>query len=358
MKFAKVLFFVCVIGICAAAGLERTVSKVESEYMAATKAAKAEVGYKEMMQSTNAMDTAAFGTNHKVNLSDTTDNVDALMDMNLIKTDGFNSGIPFYFSNAASVASKSVMKSMIKLNANTYYVPFNTISNNCKLIPTMDPSDKLKIVCNLANKTGIKVFTIIFSDFFGGDMMKSMIVNHINQVLDSKQTARRSHIQNAFSNVSAGIFEAAQINSKIAAIKKSDADYKKAKEDSIEKLKKQIAEFTAAKIALEAQKTTLSQQVQVVQTKITDTYTIKTKKIAYKLSLEATIKTLKEQISPAEALKKLNDNINASMTKLKYWLQGSVYHRVISETEMTGLVGLALNDAQFDGKVNDYFFPQ
>jgi CRISPR/Cas system-associated endoribonuclease Cas2 len=344
--------------MCAA--LERTVSKVESEYMAATKAAKVAVGYKELMQATTSsmIDELAFGKNHKVRLEDETDNVDCDLDVLLLKTNAFLSGIPFFFKNPANIAAKNVMKNMIKLNTNTFYIPFNTITLNCKFVPSIDPSVKISIQCSVINKVAPNTLKINFLEFDVNDPEKMMIVNYINQDLDKRQLARRSFIQQKFSEVQAGVFAANTVSKQIAQIQQSDAQIKKAKEESIEKLKKQIAELTTSKIALQKMKQTLSMEVQTVQTKSTVVYNLMQKKIAYRISLEATIKTLEGQISSADALKKLNENINTSLTTLKYWLQGSVYHRVISETEMTGLIGMALNDASFDGKVNDYFFPQ
>lgn len=356
MKFAKVLFFVCAIGICAAAGLERTVSKAESEYMAATKAAKAEVGYKEMMQNMGRLDDLAFSNNHRINLSIDAENVDASLDVNLIKSTNFNSGIPIFFSNVASVASKSIMNNWIKYDEKTYYIPFNTISGVFELLRDMNSVVKTK--CYLSNKNGKKPLIIAFKDLSDSVSTNFSIVNAINRKINEKAGSRKAHIQNAFGRVADGIFDSNYFNEQILSINKSDAEIKRKKQENIAKIKKQIADLTATKTALEARKITISQEVQVVQTKISETTNIRIKKIAYKLSIEATIKTLREQISPQETLKKLNDNINSSMNKLKYWLQGSVYHRVISETEMTGLIGMALNDSQFDGKVNDYFFPQ
>merc|ERR1712032_1707222 len=144
----------------------------------------------------------------------------------------------------------------------------------------------------------------------------------------------------------------------IANIKKRDADILAKKKASIEKLKKQIADLTAKLQLLQKQKITLSGELQTTQTKKTETTFTKTKKITYKLSLEATIKTLESSVSTQAQIEGLQATIDKALKQLKYWLQGAVYHRVINAEKKTGLEGLKDNNSGFDAKVNDYLFPQ
>jgi len=98
--------------------------------------------------------------------------------------------------------------------------------------------------------------------------------------------------------------------------------------------------------------------LQTIQTKNTNTYNKRQRKITFRLSLEKTIKTLESTISGPAQLAKLQEDITKALQQIKYWLQGSVYHRVINETEKAALIVMIKQDAQFDAKINDYFFPQ
>ena len=358
MKFAKVLFFVCVIGICAAAAIERASAEAVAKYTSETKALKLEMGYKEIFQSTTQQNLAAdaYKTNHNVKISDNNASVLCQMDMALLKANAFASGIPFYFAQPQN--GQGVLSNMIKLSENTWFIPFNTLTSICKLNHDNDPNSTIKITCDVNNKNGANVLTVSFEGTSSTDFMKMMVINQIVMDLDQRQSARKSFISKQFQYVSSAVYMASQIQTQIASIQKSDAEILAAKKASIEKIKKQIAELTAALALLHKQKVALSSQLQSVQTRSSETTNTKSKKISYRLSLESTIKILTGEISSADSIKKLQDSIAANLKELKYWLQGSVYHRVISEAEMTGLLGMINNDSQFDGKINGYFFPQ
>lgn len=357
MKFAKVLFFVCFIGICAAAAIERATSKAEAEYTSATKAVKVEVGYKEMMQMTTTQNIQedAFNKNHRVRISDGTGEVETQLDVIILKTNAFNSGIAFFFKDAPKTAV--VTNNMVKLNTNTWYIPYNTITNSCKLVNEVDPKIKLYIVCDLENKTGVNVFKIFFLDL-EKEFRTTMLVNYINQDLDSRKSARRSFIQKKFMDVASGVYSAMNYQYKIAAIKKSDAEILSEKNARITKIKADILTLTTSLGLFQKQKINISQELQTIQTKNTNTYNKRQKKITYRLSLEKTISTLESTISGPEQLAKLQEEITKALQQIKYWLQGSVYHRVINETEKAALIVMIGEDVKFDTKINDFFYPQ
>ena len=351
MKFAKALFFICVIGIITS----RAVSKAEAEYTAATNALKLEVGYKEMFQNTFENKMPPFG-NQEVQVVMEDSKASATLDLNMMENNSFNSGIPFYFKAASS--EKVVSKNMVKLNDKTWYIPFNTISKACSFDSNIDSSVPLYLTCFLANKNGTPVLKINFTGFSAHSRRDQMAVSIIANGFSEKQEARKSFISQKFKDVGNAIWYSMTYQEEITGIKKSDADILAAKKASIEKLKKQIAELTAKLALLQKQKVTLSGELQTTQTKKTETTVTKTKKITYKLSLEATIKTLESSVSTQAQIEGLQATIDKALKQLKYWLQGAVYHRVINAEEKTGLEGLKDNNSGFDAKVNDYFFPQ
>lgn len=350
MKFAKVLFFICVIGIITS----RAVSKAEAEYTAATNALKLEVGYKEMFQ--NTLESKMPFGNQQVQVVSGNSKATATLDLGLMDNGSFLSGIPFFFKAASSEAV--VTKNMVKLNDKTWYIPFNTISKSCSFDSNIDSSVPLFLTCFLANKNGTPVFKINFTGFSATSRRDAMAVSIIANEFSEKQEARKSFISQKFKEVGYAIWYAMGYQDDIASIKKSDADILAKKKASIEKLKKQIAELTAKLQLLQKQKITLSGELQTVQTTKTETTVTKTKKITYKLSLEATIKTLESTVSSQAQIDALQATITKALKELEYWLQGAVYHRVINATEKTGLVGMKDNNSGFDQKVNDYFFPQ
>ena len=131
--------------------------------MASTKAARVKVGYKDLMMANTAQD-GIMDKNYNVRVQDNFDFVDCELDVVLLKSGGFNSGIPFYFKNPSVTANKKVMANFLKIgdSANNYYLPFNTISRNCEFNASMDPNVKLNFSCNLENKNGVNVFKIFF----------------------------------------------------------------------------------------------------------------------------------------------------------------------------------------------------
>jgi len=350
MKFAKVLFFVCVIGLCAA--LERTVSKAETEYMASTKAAKAEVGYREMMDFTLPQ---VENTNQKVTIVASGNSVKTVLDMQLLSSKAFQSGIPFYFSGQQT-SSPIITKYMIKLNQQVYYIPFNTLLGNCNAENVAD-QEKPKLLCQIENKNGISPIMITFEDLEDG-FMGTFALQQISKKISYERDQRKSFIAGVMYNIGNTLNMIKYIQYKIEINKKEVQEKRKLKIESIEKLKKQIAELTAAKNALEKEKNTNSASLQVIKNSGEEATKMRIILVSKRISYELTIKTLTNKIQGQSAIDNLNKLSEEALTKLKYYLQGSVYHRIITETEMTGLVGMVLNDSQFDAKVNDYFFPQ
>ena len=362
MKFAKVLFFVCVIGICAAAALERATSKAEAEYTAATNALKLEEGegYKEMFQNTygppsRASRRAQATQNQKVSIEVGTSKVEALYDAKLLENGSFLSGIPFFFASASS--APVVTNNLVKLNANTYYVPFNTISNSCYMESSADPSEKIHLICYLNNKSGASVLKIYFLEL-AKDRTNQANVSAIANKLQTKQASRKTFISGRYEEVNYSIQDVMWWQKEIKTINDSDAAKKAEKEKRVADLKAQIAKLTAELALLQKSKVTLSGQLQTVQTTKTETFAKRQTLITYKLSLEMTIKTLQTSISTAEQLKALQASIDKALKELDYWLQGSIYHRVINAAEKTTLLAKKNDNKGFQTMVNDFFFPQ
>lgn len=365
MKFAKVLFFICVIGICSAAAIERATSKAAAEYTAATKAAKVEVGYKEFMQrfnpnapnpyaNQNNIAPVAKPQNTLVNIETTQGTAKAMLDYTLLLNDKqFNSGIPFFFTAVPTEAV--ILSNMVKLKENSYYIPHNTITQSCAIYKDFsDPNAKKMLQCMISNKSGNFALKMIFDkQTIGID-----VINIMATTMGSASGKRKTWISDKFRDVAEALTQTIYFQKQLSWIKSDDATIKAAKQASIDKVKLQIKTLEARLVALQANKVTLSGQLQTTQTTISETLTTKTKKITYKLSLEVTIKQLEQSISTKAQVEVLTKSVADALQKVTYWLDGSIYHRVINASEKTGLLGLINNNAAFDAKVNDYFFPQ
>lgn len=355
MKFAKVLFFICAIGFIAAA--ERSTAEIAAEYKAETSALKIEMGYKEMFQSTDIIIQNTLATNFKVKLfqmGKENDSVEGTLQMPLMNSAAFSSGLAIFSSNWSAQASKGPMKNLLKYNDQIYFIPWNTVNRATKNLDIERPERSIKLIMN--NKNGS--FTMIMSfPELTDDMSFSTIINVISN-LENWRNQRKSHVQNKFTDVGNNAYLAYSYQVKIKSVQKSDAEKKKAMEDNIATLKKQLAELYAKLATLKKLQITQSQTLQTTETTLTETTTRKTKLITEKLSIEKTITTLQGQKTSQEAITKLKTDLEESKKKLDYWLKGAVYHRIINEQEKAGLVQIQMQNTQFDQKVNDYFFPQ
>jgi hypothetical protein len=341
------------------ASLERTVSRVETEYMAATKSANARVGYKDLMVMTNDIDKQLYEKNHPVRVMDNDgDFIDIELDVTGLKTKTVPSGIPFYVKDPNTLAGKRVAGNLLKAGtANNFYLPFSTITN-CNYEESADPNVKPNAICDIENKNGANVITIYFTAYSNtNDEHKSLTAMLVNE-FESNKMARRNFIMGEFSRVTRAAMNAKSVVTKINDAKKNDADLLAARKASIEKLIVQIAEMRQQMVTLESQKLALSQQVQLVKTAQAENHANKEKKITLRISIEKTIKTLESKINKQEILDKLTKDIQENKNSLRYWLTGSVYHRICTEQESNQLFDLALNDKDFDDKLNSHFFPQ
>merc|ERR1711957_442026 len=205
--------------------------------------------------------------------------------------------------------------------------------------------------CMISNKSGNFALKMIFDkQTIGID-----VINIMATTMGSASGKRKTWISDKFRDVAEALTQTISFQKQLSWIKSDDATIKAAKQASIDKVKQQIIALKARLVALQANKVTLSGQL---QTTISETLTTKTKKITYKLSLEVTIKQLEQSISTKAQVEVLTKSVADALQKVTYWLDGSIYHRVINASEKTGLLGLINNNAAFDAKVNDYFFPQ
>merc|ERR1719331_3344963 len=198
MKFAKILLIVSAITLCAINA--RTVSEAEAEYLAETKAVKAEVGYKELMEPLPplpSLDQASLSANLPVTLEVDKKKASGESDNTLIKMPHFKSGLPFIFK----VAPTDIAKHLIKLNDNTYYIPFNTISDisNGKMPPEENIKPWVDVLIN--NKK---------NDFFG----KNEIYSILNQ-WEKFRLARETMIREEFSRVQSASYYVAKFQAQI-----------------------------------------------------------------------------------------------------------------------------------------------
>lgn len=292
--------------------------------------------------------------NSLVELETTQGTAKAMLDYNLLMSDtSFNSGIPFFFTETPT--APVIVSNMVKLSTKTYYIPHNTVTQSCAIYKVFaDPSTKMMLQCMISNKSGNFALKITFLE----PDVKIDVINIIATSIGSASGKRKTWISNKFIEVANACSQTIFYQEQLSWINKSDADILAAKQASIDKVKKQIFTLRARLVALQALKITLSGQLQTTQTTISETLITKTKKITYKLSLEVTIKQLEQSISTQQQIEVLTKSVQGALQKVTYWLDGSIYHRVINAAEKTGLLALINNNADFDKKVNDYFFPQ
>lgn len=346
MKFAKVLFFICAIGLCAA--VERSTAEIAAEYKAETEALRVKVGYKEMFTRFNTEATTGsyfLSQNYPAKVSVSGENgqtIDCTLQTALFSS-GFNSGVPLFSNNWAAL-NKGAFKHLIKSSNNVYYLPFNTINSS-----RFDGETILFVINNKFGPNTILVnLTGVDEDF----------VIAIKSGIDTKRQMRKTHIVSSFNNVIEMALMARMAQKKIKKAQDSDAQKKADMQAEITKLKTELAQLRAKLVTLKALQVTQSQTLQVSESKLSETTIKKTKKITEKLSIEKTIKTLESQVSPQQIIEKLKKDKEEAKKNLEYWLKGAVYHRVINESEKTGLLAIVLQNDAFDKKVDDYFFPQ
>jgi len=333
----------------------RTVSE-EAEYLAETKAVKAEVGYKELMEPLPplpSLDQASLSANLPVTLEVDKKKASGESDNTLIKMPHFKSGLPFIFK----VAPTDIAKHLIKLNDNTYYIPFNTISDisNGKMPPEENIKPWVDVLIN--NKNGSYTLKVIFTnkknDFFG----KNEIYSILNQ-WEKFRLARETMIREEFSRVQSASYYVAKFQAQIDSAKKSDAERKKMMEDAIQDTKNKIKALRADIDKVERELNTASKNLTDTTNSLQVVINKRDKETTVKVSIEKIIASLKASIKTEDAIKKLEADKAEANKNLKYWLKGSVYHRVISVNEMNDLMATALKDKDFDDKINAFFNPQ
>ena len=350
MKFAKILFFLSVIAFCSA--LERTAAeaKAAAEYSAKTKALRLSSGYKEMFQSMDLQTDA--NKNYDVTLIINNDKFPCELQMTLLNTNSFWSGIPFFSKTPiTNLESHPVLKNFIQLNPNSFYLPFNSIQGGLQWDYSFGG-----ISATISNTRGNNNLNIDFKDF--ADMDEEQRALETFSALENKLTERSTRNNKYINDLNRNLYQVQRAQAKIDAAQKSDADFKKAKEESIAKLKLEIQTLTTQLENLTKQKTTLSTTLQTSKNTETEiTIQIKTLTIK-KTNLLESIETLKIKISTQEVITNLEKKMTGDMEQLKYWLQGSIYHRIITQSEMDGLITSVEDSKKFTETVGGYFFPQ
>jgi len=275
--------------------------------------------------------------------------------MTFLKGNSFLSGIPFY-SDSAVDFSKSILKNFLKTNNQSFYLPFNTLSNGCFFQGGYGADAPTMLKCSLDNKNGSSMISIIFANIEGGSN-EEMIIMNIANLLNLGQSTRKSFIITKFQEVNNAVYQAEYKKRLLASVQMKDADVKKAKEARIAEMKLQLAALVIQLSALNAKKITLSKDLQSIQTKASEVGVTKLEKTAKKQALLDNIKTLQKTKITKDVIKEYETKNTKNMELLKYWLDGSVYHRIISETEVAGMVAEASKES-FNDKLKGYFFPQ
>jgi hypothetical protein len=300
-----------------------------------------------------------YAQNFEVTVHIGTLSLDTKIQMTLLKTDSFLSGIPFYSTAKIADFNTPIMKNFLKYSDDhSFYLPYNTITESCDFTCNMMDSKELysKIKCPLNNTNGTSMMTMIFKKI-GNDYNSVQKVLLIKQIIDNGKTSRKNYVSSQFMQINMAVYGVNEADKRMKSISQSDAEIKAAKLASIKSLRLSIETYTTQLLALKAKKITLSNDLQNIKTKNSELDANKKTKIATKISLIVTIATLESKITAKDLIAELEKKNVKNMDLLKYWLDGSVYHRIISESEMTGLVGKA-SKPHFDKEVTNFFFPQ
>jgi hypothetical protein len=363
MKFAKIIFFICVIGICSVSALGRAATKSEAEYTATTKSLRIRTGYKEMnfLQGDKSLEASVYQKNWPVKIRIGTEEFLTELQMPLLKLGSFLAGIPFYEKNGVQMSKSVMVKNFLKLNANTFYLPFNTISGQCFFMGGMmdgSKDDYSSLKCPMSNANGSNEMMVIYFTEVAGDYMDLQKFMFINQRIGMGQNDRKSFINEVFAKVNSAMYGVMSAQYNIDRINKSDADIKKLKLAGIAEMKVQLEKLLKDLIGLKSRKVVLSAELQTLKTTEANVQKKKTDKSTLKVSLEATIATLKDSMTSAQKIAKMTKEQGENMALLNYWLQGSVYHRMITEVEKGSLIGMVAKNTEFTTKITDLFFPQ
>jgi hypothetical protein len=281
------------------------------------------------------------------------DKIDTSLQMTLLKTNSFLSGIPFYSKTPVNF-NTPLMKNFLKLNENTFYIPYNTISESCAFYSSMIDTKEAfsKIKCSLNNSNGTNMLVIAFKTNNNSSMEQHKML-FCQQYIEKGRNSRKNFITSEFENINNAAYDVSYVQDQITMILKSEAEVKAAKEATIQGLKVKIASLTIELATARAKKVKISNDLQSVKTSASDIRSKIKANIAIKISLLTTIEVLKTKITGTSIIDQMTKKQESDMTFLKYWLNGSVYHRVISESEMTALITMAGEKTSFVGKVND-----
>lgn len=392
MKFAKVLLFVCAISVCLSAALERTAAKEAEEYRAATKALKIGTGYKALYRenpsynsyksttSTTSYSSYSMTINHGNGMSYSSsfqyssqqneklakdfahkvilhlagqpnNKQEAVLDMPLFKTNFF-SGIPLIIK---SVTNANLIKNFYKTKTgnDNYYLPFVGMSSSC--IYKYD-SKNFQMSCSMNNKNGQKSLVMIFPDISVA-WDKKQVGTFIMNEIQSKYNDRKQFINKVFYDINVATMQVRGAMQDITYIKMNDEQVKKSRTDHLNKLREELKKLKEQQSQLIAKKQEASSTSQNIQTTITTVTEELKRKVSLKESYITLIETLESKITTKEEITRLKEETKRFKEMVIYWLKGAVYHRVINESENSGLVKIIGQD-NFVTKVNDYFFPQ
>jgi hypothetical protein len=344
------LIFISVIAFCNT--LERTEAeaKAESQYTAATKALKLGAGYKEMFQFFNLEKDA--NKNYDVTLKVDGQKFPCQLQMTLLNTNSFLSGIPFYTKAALpDLNSSPILKNFMKLNDNSFYLPFNTIQGGLNWDFSFGG-----FTAYLSNNHGSTQLDIDFKTF--ANMDEEQHAFEVYNELDTRRRNRSISNNRHINNLNRALYQVRRAQFKIDNIRKSEAEFRKSKMESIAKLKLEIETSEKRLKELSTQKISVSNLLQTSKNSQGE-MTIKLKNMTLKKkNMEQTIQTLKSKISSQQIITDLGRKMTGDMDLLKYWIQGSIYHRIITENEKNQLLSSVLDDKKFDSMLNGYFFPQ
>jgi hypothetical protein len=248
------------------------------------------------------LQTSVYQKNFPVIINIGTENFTTELQMPLLKLESFLSGIPFYEKGGVQMIKPIMVKNFLKLNANTFYLPFNTISNQCFFMGGVTYGSKdehLSIKCPLSNASGSNDMMVISFTDVGNDFTDESRILFINQRITAGQESRKSFINKQFIEINQAVYRFKMAQRRIEDINKSDAEIKKLKLAGIAEKKAQMEKLLKDLVGLNSKKVVLSNELQSLKTTEAAVVKNRNEKSTLKVSLEATIATLKDSMTSA-----------------------------------------------------------
>ncbi len=359
MKFSKILLIVTAFALIGLTLSNERSERSEAQYQATTQSLRVEVGYKEMLTPPNGdfsakvLERAYKGVvtyrNKKTK--------DFVLQASMLKEGAFRSGIPFFTQDPEKFSTPGFSQIFIPVPGQdkVQFVPFVQFTQACSFDIAAVP---LKMTCPVRTNVGAGMLGFEFAD----DVMDTealTIVNQFNKIKTSRESeinrtivgvldaisrlkAKQKELQDASSSIADAYRKQTQKQKIIIALIRKQGD-----------IDDQITNESEKYIGLTKKVEKAQKKIHDIRHKIRDTITTTT-------SIEYTIRTMTGSLTGPAVIAKLESDLQRYLQLSKYWIQGAVFHRIIDGTEAEPLERMVTsgNTNAFNGKIDDYFYPQ